>query len=213
MPDMVWGVPQMGCSCCSGTSERRLLRCVPPLSRTPYSTSAMLPVLVIRTQTFFVTSPSPAKISVCINTRDTNYIHHNNTENDMVINYIGCSGGTSQMSSCVSYAVKHAMGEVELVFEETTDRVLLINLQTRMKTGDKLLVCDLAQLASTAVGVLDTLKAFVQKGISVVAVSEGVVDEGLLAFMAAVVSEIQQGSPSSTMESARVRGQRHLLHG
>jgi len=75
-------------------------------------------------------------------------------------------------------------------------------------------VSGLAQLAPTAVGVLDTLKAFVQQDVSVVSASEGVVEAGLLTFMSAVVSEIREGSPCPTMESNnRGRGQRMLLHG
>lgn len=106
------------------------------------------------------------------------------------------------------------MGEVELVFEETADGVLLTNLMTRMVAGDKLLISNLTQLAPTAVGVLDTLKALVQKGVVVITADEGgVVDAGLLVFMSAVVSEISQGSHGPTMESIRQRGQRMLLHG
>ena len=106
------------------------------------------------------------------------------------------------------------MGEVELVFEETVDGVLLANLMTRMIAGDKLLINNLAQLAPTAVGILDTLTAFVQKGVVVITIDEGgIVDTGLLAFISAVVSEISQGSHCPTMESIRGRGQRMLLHG
>ena len=132
----------------------------------------------------------------------------------MVYNYIGRSGGTSQLNSCIEYVVGRSMGEVELVFEETADRVLLANLMTRMIAGDKILISNLAQLAPTAVGVLDTLKAFAQKGIVVITVFEGgAIEAGLLTFISAVVSEISQGSHPPTMESVRERGQRTLLHG
>jgi DNA invertase Pin-like site-specific DNA recombinase len=145
------------------------------------------------------------------------YTNHNNTEIDMIYNYLGIGDQTSQMNLCIKYVVKNHLGSAELVIEESADRLLLKNLHSRLIATDSVLVSSLFQLGETMAEILDTIDGFVRKGVKVISAEEDIVfDTGTSVFLSAVVSEIHQGcSHSVTMESESIKqcGKRMLLHG
>jgi DNA invertase Pin-like site-specific DNA recombinase len=139
--------------------------------------------------------------------------NYNNRETDMIYNYVGLGDQTTQMNVCIKYVTKHHLGGAELIIEETSDRLLLKNLQSRLLATDSLLVSSLFDLGESALEVLDVVIGLMQNGVKIISVAEGIVDGGMSVFLSAVVSAIQRGGPHPTLESNRGRGQRMLLHG
>jgi hypothetical protein len=139
--------------------------------------------------------------------------NYNNRETDMIYNYVGLGDQTTQMNLCINHVTKHHLGGAELIIEETRDRLLLKDLQSRLLATDSLLICSLFDLGESALEVLDVVIGFMQNGVKIISVAEGMIDGGMSVFLSAVVSAIQQGSPRPTMESNSGRGQRMLLHG
>ena len=132
----------------------------------------------------------------------------------MIYNYVGLGDQTTQMNLCIKHVTKHHLGGAELIIEETRERLLLKNLQSRLLATDSLLICSLFDLGESALEVLDVVIGFMQNGVTIISVAEGKIDGGMSVFLSAVVSAIQQGSPHPTLESTnRRRGQRMLLHG